>query len=808
MSRLYILGLLLLLISVSVEAQRNYSAEADQAFSDYQFTSAISKYEKAYDKIKQNKVEQQRILFRIGECYRNINNNKKAEAQFGKLVKANYQKTEALTLLYYADALRINQKYVEALQQYKAYKTAKPDDIRGENGIKSCEMAETWLSNPTRYEVINEKKLNTSKDDWAASFANNKYNALIFSSNRTGTTGNLTDNWTGQSFTDIFIAKKKPKGGDWEVPVLLESQNIINTQANEGPGAFDSRFNTLYFTRCGYEKKKESKCQIWYSDSKGNSWSVAELLSLASSEYDVIHPSISSDELNIYFVANMAGGMGDMDIWTASRKKKTQPFGKAENLGEIINTPGKEEFPVLFMDSILYFSSNTHPGLGGYDIFKSVKSNGKWSTPENMGAPINSSADDFEFITSADHARGYFTSNRSGGMGGDDIYSYYFPPLVFSLKGVIKDIKTNQPVKDATIKLNGSDGSTSEAKSDRSGKFVFDSTIVKAERTYELSNQVKNYYSYKSSVSTVGLARNKVFEVECKIIPIAKQPIVLPEIFFDFGKWDIASQYQDSLVGLVRTLREYKNIVVEISAYTDSRDNDEVNDALSQKRAEAVVNFLVLQGVDPGRLVAKGFGKRQPRALEKDFLVNTSTFRKGTILDDSFIKTLNAEDRENAHQLNRRTAFKVLRDDYKPALAVMEDVTQKTPPQVAEKHKPPVNTSTVVGAEIRQESKPLIVATPKPEVKKAEPLVQKDVPKPVSPATLQFTVQVGTGRITAELSANFRNLRVCEGPDKINRIITGVFPTKNEAIEYCKQAKKFVPDAFVAPIDDKRNNCR
>jgi hypothetical protein len=306
-------------------------------------------------------------------------------------------------------------------------------------------------------------------------------------------------------------------------------------------------------------------------------------------------------------------------------------------------------------------------------------------------------------------------------------------------------------------------------------------------------------------------------------------------------------------MGLVRTLKEHENLIVEISAYTDSRDNDAANDILSQKRAEAVVEFLKSQGIDTLRMVAKGYGERMPRQLDKEYVVNRSAFHKGVVLDDLYINTLSGDEKEDAHQLNRRIAFKVIGDNFKKAegrrqkeevkgegKGKSEGVVGRPVAVVAKKPESEVKKteSVVTNAEtvyrtavpaaktpepVKTKPEPVVEKTPpvekkaEPIVKKAEPVIAKPVAQekktePVKPTVIspagKFTVQVGTGKITPQLSGNFKDLKACEGPDKIIRIITGSFSTKEEASAFCKEAKKFVPDAFVAPIDDKRSNCR
>ena len=259
---------------------------------------------------------------------------------------------------------------------------------------------------------------------------------------RTSTTG------PGQEFTDIFLAKKDKKG-DWSNPILLDQGGLIDTKANEGTGQFNRKFLSLYFTRCWNEEKKKNGCAIYKVSRTGvNNWGEPERVDLGGDTSNVFgHPTLSDDETVLIFSTDLMGGRGGKDLWMVKRKTRGGAFGRPENLGSVINTPGDEMFPFLRDDSTLYFASNGHPGMGGLDIFRSFRENGKWSKPENMKVPINSSSDDFAMVFNLDEPeQGYLSSNRPGGKGKDDIYSFVIPPVYFTLEGTITDDRTLQPV--------------------------------------------------------------------------------------------------------------------------------------------------------------------------------------------------------------------------------------------------------------------------------------------------------------------------------------------------------------------------
>jgi peptidoglycan-associated lipoprotein len=669
-SRKSLLLLSFLVSSLVVFSQNKYSKSADDAFADQMYNLALTRYQKAYSKAKSNKTEKDRISFRIAECYRMMNNTKKAEIAYKRLINSKYIKTEPKILLYYADAMKANGNYDGAIAQYKAFLDLVPGDKRGQSGIETCGLAKEWIKNPTKYEVKNEKKVNSRDDDFGPAYADKTLRSIIFTSDRPASTGKDLDNWTALEFSDLFLARKDANG-NWNNPIPIDQTESINTKANEGAAQFNSRFTTLYFTRCWNELKKKNGCSIYRVSRTGaTAWGEPERLDFGDSVRAIGQPSLNSDETAIYFSADLPGGYGGKDIWVAFKKAKGRSggFSKPENLGPDVNTAGDELFPFIREDSILYFSSNGHPGMGGLDIFRSMKNGVKWTKPENMKYPINSAADDFGIVFSPeDQEAGYFSSNRPGGKGRDDIYSFVVPPVLFTLEGNITDDRTLQPVPGAKVHIVGTNGKSMEYNTDEKGHYTFNKNQIVAATTYDILVTKKDYFNEKGKETTVGLEKSKDLVRNFTLKPIPKKPVVLPDILYDLAKWDLKPQFQDSLQGLIETLDANENIVVELAAHTDSRDTEERNDILSQKRAQSVVDYLISRGIDPDRLVAKGYGERVPRTLAKDITKDGYTFKAGTVLTDSLINTLpNTQAKEAAHALNRRTEFSILRNDYIP----------------------------------------------------------------------------------------------------------------------------------------------
>lgn len=653
------------LVTIPAFAQNRAQRTADEAFNNMQYNVALSKYKKALSKAK-TKPDKENISFQIAECYR-ITNSKKTESAYKRIVKTKFAESNPLVYLYLADAMKANEKYKEAKPYYQQYTEAVPNDPRGPNGAISCTQAQEWIDNPTKYKVKIEKILNSKESDFSVTYSDKLYNTIIFTSTREAATGKSMDNWTGQNFSDLFVSKLDPKG-QWSTPVQLETGNVINTEANEGNPSVNSKFNQLYFTRCPNDQGTLQGCKIMVSKRAGRNWGEPKALDLGGDSTTVFgNPSISPDELTLLFSSNLPKGQGGKDIWVATRKTTNDNFGHPMNAGPVINTIGDEMFPFMRNDTTMYFSSNGHPGLGGLDIFRTTFSNGEWTKPVNMQVPINSSGDDFGIIFNPEEDEGFFSSNRKGGRGSDDLYSFVNPPVIYTLAGVVKDDNTLQFIQGAVVKMTGSNGTSVESRTDAQGHYSFNKAQIKPNTTYELICLKPNYFNKKAKETTVGLESSKDFTVDFRLQPIPDKPIVLPDILYDLAKWDLKPQYQDSLQGLIKTLDENETIIIELASHTDSRGTDESNDVLSQKRAESVVNYLIDRGIDPNRLVAKGYGERVPRRLSKDVVKDGFLFKSGTVLSQAFVDSLKTKpEQEAAYALNRRSEFKIISKDFVP----------------------------------------------------------------------------------------------------------------------------------------------
>jgi len=712
MNRLFSL-LLIICISFNALGQKKIAA-GDNAFAGKQFDKALTAYKKGLKKIKNNPVETKRVTYQIAECYRIRGDFDKAERQYIRLEKKNYQKDEPLLYFQLGSIYHLKGDYEKALNYYQKYQEKEPEDIRIASRIEGVRKSKGWIDNPTNYEVENFKKINTKQDEWAPRWSNlEKQNQMIFTSNREGSTGKGIDQWTGQAFSDIYKIER-PKGknnewiGEWTNPALFDEEGILNSPVNEGEATGSRKGSEIYLTKCPIDKKALKACYIFVSQKKGNSFGEPEMLKLCDdSLVNCIHPSLSMDELTLYFSSDMKGGYGGYDLYKATRSNKGGTFSNVENLGELINSNGNEVFPAMRGDSVLYFSSDGHPGMGGLDIFYSVLLNDKFQEPQNMMYPINSCWDeigmifyDEEVIDPKSKApyleMGFFSSNRPGGKGGDDIYFFQLRPTVFTLAGNVRDESNRQMIDGAEIEIVGSDGTSYKAFTDVKGNYAFDRTKILMNTTYTIKVKKTGYWDIPDAVqTTIGFNEDTDLHQDFLLARIPKDPIVMPDIYYDLDKWDLKSIYEDSLMTLYFVLLQNPNLVVELRSHTDSRASDEHNDLLSQKRAQSCVDFLVKEmKIDADRIIPKGYGKRNPRKLDKDIMVpyggKMYLFKRGITLDNNYINALPKDQQEPAHQLNRRTEFFVVRDDYVPKNDSIAPVSIPKPITVVTKRSIPV----------------------------------------------------------------------------------------------------------------------
>ncbi|RAJ20577.1 OmpA family protein [Pedobacter cryoconitis] len=656
MKKLLVLSLLLLLILPGLVSGQYILKEADAAFELYDYSKAVNLYSQAYQKKKSL-----HAIERIAESYRKMKNYKQAEVWYAKLTKTTG--ADDIAILLYAEALQNNSKYDEAKVQYLLFGTTNKSVNKNKltNWLNSCDSAAKWIANPKPVNVKNLKFLNSPKSDWGAvrvldeivftsdrksteSLHQNKINRPFFKFDGNKIPDKSKYGWTGNNYLRLYHSDESlDSDSSLSKPIVLFP---INTKSDYHVGAasFTEDGKETFFTvtriskeKAGYKSKPLTVFIEIYSSIKASDGSWTEPLPFRynSALYSVGDPFITPDGQKLYFVSDKPGGKGGTDIYM-SRRNGDGTWADAINL-EMVNTHGNERSPSLANNRRFYFSSDGRVGMGGLDIYQMDYPDENGSTIKNMEYPINSSQDDFSFISNS-VSGGYFASNREGGLGEDDIYSYLkkiIPNLI--LKGVVYNKNTGLPLNNATVSLTHKDVKTT-IQTDYLGRYE---QILEAGYEYEVKGEKKGYlYTTALSVSTIDKNESVVFKRDMFLDSlIINKSFKLENIYYDFDKSEIRQDAAVELNKLVSVLMEYPEMKIELSSHTDSRGNDKYNMDLSQRRSDSAVKYIISKGINANRLIAKGYGETRP--------VNSCS--NGVICT------------EVEYQLNRRTEYKIIK---------------------------------------------------------------------------------------------------------------------------------------------------
>jgi peptidoglycan-associated lipoprotein len=656
----------LLFVCQPLISQNKNIKTADLAFQQYQYQVAAENYQKAIKQTKSGSEEQNHCIHRMAEISMKSGDWKQSVSWFNRIAKNGYLDKHPTALYQFAVVQQFLGDNSTAETLYRKYLGAFPNDTLVQRKLDGL-LASKNQGFTGQFEVTNEKILNSRNDDFGLIFLNKKGDELMLSSNRKDATGKDTDQWKGAQFSDLFIAKTS-KNGALQRPFNADENGILNTQANEGVPFIADNYSTLYFTRCEkYPKTKTDSvwCVILKTTRSGSRWTKPELV-LGNSTGNVGQPALTSDELTMVYAGSQTGGFGNKDLWVVQRESTRKPFQNPVNPGSNNNTAGDELFPYFLNDSTLYFASDGLGGFGGLDIFVTYRNqSGSWSIPQNLGNSFNTNRDDFGIIFKDKKMEsGYFCSNRDGGLGGDDIFSFKKMTFQRSLAGKITDAgKSSAMPKQAVLLISKAD--TAVAITDIDGRYKFENENIQEETDYTILVEKENYFSQRVPFSTSGIQGDHEWVVDIVLSPIPESPIVLPEIRYELNKWDLQPQYQDSLRVMVKTLKDNPKLQIELRSHTDSRATEQYNKELSQNRAQTVVDFLINEGIEPGRLIAKGYGKTSPRMMEADYKAGDLVIPKGTVLNDDYLNSLTKPEwKEVVHQLNRRTELVVIAKNY------------------------------------------------------------------------------------------------------------------------------------------------
>ncbi|MDR2285129.1 MAG: OmpA family protein [Sphingobacterium sp.] len=625
---------------IQAQEQPGRRARAEQEFLRMEYANAAQSYEQLVLDKKKPKTED---LERLAESYYYIKRYDLAENWFSRVVVLQDASQEAH--LKYAEVLKQQGKYPEAKEQYRAYIGKYGASPEVERAIVGADSAAYWMQHPTKHQINNEQAINTALAEFGLTpTANGALYATEPNSILQDKSG-----MTGQSYLRVYSAERRIDGSLHYPNLMTESFN--NSPYHVGPVAVNLANDVLFVTRtyAGKDAQKyKAHSQRWKKQNlelkiyrkNGETWTEEDFPYNNVKEYALGHAALNKDEKILYFASDMPGGQGGVDIWYCELQQDGS-WGAPKNAGSQINTSGDEMFPSVEGDEF-YFSSTGHIGMGGLDIFKATGAKSTFTVPVNMGYPVNSASDDFAFVTSMDdamHTMGYLSSNRAGGVGSDDIYSFSLtkPRLNIELLTVVKDKKTGEILDRAVVMLYEENKVIARGSTDNKGEIYFDIDKGLAYRVY---GEREGYMADSASFNAVYPRQDTTIYLTLNLQPVNKvgEKFVLENIYYDFDQSKIRPDAALILDKLVATMRNNSTLKIELSSHTDSRGAKKYNERLSQRRAQAAVDYIVGKGIERDRLVAKGYGESR--------LVNKCADGVDCTPDE--------------HQANRRTEVEVI----------------------------------------------------------------------------------------------------------------------------------------------------
>lgn len=627
-------------------------ATADEQMARGEYYDASKTYRKIYNKLtkKADRPLRGEVAFKMANAHRMLSQNARAAAAYQNAIRYGYPDT--LAQLYLAQMLHADGKYSQAIRAYQEYLMQNPRSSTAINGLKGALIADSLRANPNRYIVKSAKLFNSRRSDFSPMFNDE---ILYFTTTNEKVVGEKRSEITGMKKSDIWMARKNERG-EWLRPEAVEGE--LNSDMDEGIASFSPDGSTMYLTVARRMPDRNTGVEIYTSSRSDASWSKPVKLEITADTISSFgHPSVSPDGKYLYFSSDMPG-FGGKDLWRIDLQERA---GSLENLGEQINTPGDDVFPYVVSDSILIFSSNGHPGMGGLDLFRAtLQPDGNWIV-SNMGAPLNSNADDFGMTYNPHKANtGYFSSNRGDGRGYDHLFSFELPDLKINLSGWVMDVD-EEPVPNAVIRIVGNDGTIQKTAARPDGSFSFP---LQRGVSYVMMAGAKGYLNARQQFTADTAALDAEYEVDFMLASLSK-PNIVENIFYDFDKATLRPESTQALDELVQLLKDNPHITIEMASHTDRIGTEEYNIDLSQRRAKSVIDYLIAAGIAPDRLQYQGYGKSRPKTVTKRVARLYPQFKEGDVLTEEYILALPEEaDREAADQVNRRTEFQVLSVDY------------------------------------------------------------------------------------------------------------------------------------------------
>lgn len=620
-----------------------------------EYYDAAAEFKTAYNKTSpKDKDKRGERALKLAGCYDRINSTQKAIAAYRNAIR--YNKADINTHLAFARILMKNGSYKEAAKEFQMVLDSLPDNELAKSGLLSAQTAQEEKNAGSRYIVKKMDVFNSRRADYSPMLFGDEYDQLYFTSTRNEAEGDELSGITGTKAGDIFVSQKDDKG-KWGKPEAIVSG--LNTEFDEGACCFTPDQSQMYLTQCTTDPNYPRYATIVTSNRSDAAWSKASPLEVTRDTLSsYAHPAVSPDGQWLYFTSDMPGGKGGCDIWRV--RITTNGLGGVENLGEPINTPGNEMFPTFRPNGDLYFSSDGHKGLGGLDIYiAKVDKNTKKFVLEHPGYPLNSQGDDFGMTFEGPHNRGYFSSNRGDGKGWDHIYSFEKPEIIQTVKGWVYEMDGYE-LPDALVYMVGSDGSNLKLSVKGDGSFT---QVINPNVDYMMLATCKGFLNHKEELRVKPVTESEEYVLQFPLASI-RVPVLIDNIFYDFDKYSLRPESTKALDELIKLLNENPNVTIELSAHCDYKGSAEYNKTLSQKRAEAVVNYLIQHGIAKDRLSPVGYGKEKPKTIRKKLTEKYPWLKEGDVLTEEFIKKLDKDKQEICNQLNRRTEFIVLRTTY------------------------------------------------------------------------------------------------------------------------------------------------
>lgn len=649
----WILVVILLLGFVSCGADRNIK-KGDKYLSLGEYYDAAEQYKQAYRRIppKERKARGQ-VSKKIALANDYINSSAKAIAAYRNVIR--YHQDSPETHLKLAGNLMKQGQYGDAAKEYQIVLDSVPGNKAAKEGLLAASEAPAEKKNASKYIVKKMDVFNSRRSDYSPMLFGDQYDQLYFTSTRNEAQGDELSGITGVKPGDIFYSEKDDKG-HWGRPQTIESG--LNTEFDEGTPAFSPDGREMYITQCTTDPSYPRYAKIAVSNRADASWGKATPLEISRDTLSSFaHPAISPDGNWLYFVSDMPGGKGGLDIWRVRLIGGTT--GGVENLGEPINTPGDEEFPTFRPNGDLYFSSNGHGGLGGLDIFIAKVGKDHKFHLEHPGYPLNSQGDDFGCTFEGPHNRGFFSSNRGDARGWDHIYSFELPEIVQTVKGWVYEMEGYE-LPAAQVYMVGDDGTNLKLSVKGDGSFE---QVIKPGVDYIMLASCKGYLNHKEELKVDSVSESKEYTLQFPLASI-RVPVMIDNIFYDFDKATLRPESKKALDELVKLLNDNPNVTIELSAHCDYKGPAEYNKKLSQERANNVVAYLTEHGIAKDRLTPVGYGKEKPKTVRKKLTEKYPWLKENDVLTEDFIKKLDKDKQEICNQLNRRTEFIVLRTTY------------------------------------------------------------------------------------------------------------------------------------------------